>query len=109
MPDNPIAPPAQSQPTEPMMNAKFPIEIARIEKNKSAKECVRVSLTEWDTRTLIHIRVYVTGPDGKEHSTQKGIAMAVRKLPELAAAINDALAHARELGLLDEEQHDGRS
>jgi hypothetical protein len=34
--------------------------------------------------------------------TTKGTAMVVRRLPELAAAINKAVAKARELGLLDE-------
>jgi Transcriptional Coactivator p15 (PC4) len=86
------------------MNAKFPIEIARIEKNKRNKECVLVSLTEYEGRKLINVRVYIKGPDGNEHPTQKGIAMSVRKLQELANAINKALAQARQLGLLDEEE-----
>jgi hypothetical protein len=35
--------------------------------------------------------------------TKKGLAMAARRLPELANAITKALEKARELGLIDDE------
>jgi Transcriptional Coactivator p15 (PC4) len=63
---------------------------------------VRVDLGEYEGHPLINVRVWETGSDGIDRPTKKGIALTVRKLPELHAAITKALAKARELSLLDD-------
>ena len=79
-----------------------PIEIAKFWKNRRRAESVHVSLSEYEGHCLINVRVYATGADGIDRPTPKGVAMAVRKLPELAEAIDKAHLKARELGLLDD-------
>lgn len=79
-----------------------PIEI-KFWKNRRRNESVCVSLSEYEGRCLINVRVYCTGADGIDRPTPKGVAMGIRKLPELAKAVNKALAKACELGLLNDE------
>jgi hypothetical protein len=80
-----------------------PIEIAKFWKNRRRAESVHVSLSEYEGHCLINVRVYATGTDGIDRPTTKGIALAVRKLPELAEAIGKAHDEARRLGLLQGE------
>ncbi|MCJ9704425.1 PC4/YdbC family ssDNA-binding protein [Bradyrhizobium sp. SHOUNA76] len=80
-----------------------PIEIT---KNRARNESLHVSLSEYEGHCLINVRIYSTGSDGIDRPTPKGVAMGIRKLPELAKAITAALGKARELGLLDEAEHD---
>jgi hypothetical protein len=63
-------------------------------------ESVRVQLREFEGRPLIDVRKHFTNGEGKLQATKKGLALAITRLPELAAAINQALAKARTLGLL---------
>jgi hypothetical protein len=80
-----------------------PVEIARFWKNRARVESLHVSLSEYEGHALINVRIYATGTDGIDRPTQKGVAMSVRKLPELARALATAESRARELGLLDAE------
>jgi hypothetical protein len=80
-----------------------PIEIAKFWKSRNRSEHVRVEISEYQGHRLINIRVWQTGSDGIDRPTTKGIALSVRKLPELAEAIGKAHLKARELGLLDAE------
>jgi hypothetical protein len=80
-----------------------PVEIAKFWKNRRRSESVRVSLSEYEGHCLINVRVYLTGTDGIDRPTPKGVAMGIRKLPELAQALVKAEAQARSLGLLDDE------
>jgi hypothetical protein len=80
------------------------IEIAKFWKNRRRNESVHVSLSEYEGRCLINVRVYCTGTDGIDRPTPKGVAMGIRKLPELARTLVKAEAKARELGLLDDER-----
>jgi hypothetical protein len=80
-----------------------PIEIARFWKNRRRNESVRVSLSEYEGQCLINVRVYCTGTDGIDRPTPKGVAMGIRKLPELARTLVKAEAKARELGLIEPE------
>jgi hypothetical protein len=80
-----------------------PVEIAKFWKNRRRVESIHVSLSEYEGHALVNVRIYATGTDGIDRPTQKGVAMAVRKLPELARALVKAEAQARSLGLLDEE------
>ena len=79
-----------------------PIEIAKFWKNRRRIESLRVSLSEYEGCALINVRIYATGTDGIDRPTTKGVAMSIRKLPELARTLVKAEAKARELGLLDD-------
>lgn len=78
-----------------------PITIAKFWKNRRRNESVHVSLSEYEGHALINVRIYATGADGIDRPTTKGVAMGIRRLPELAAGLAKALDRARALGLLD--------
>jgi hypothetical protein len=80
-----------------------PVEISKFWKNRRRNESVHVSLSEYEGHVLINVRVYATGTDGIDRPTPKGVAMGIRRLPELARALVKAEAKARELGLIDDE------
>jgi Transcriptional Coactivator p15 (PC4) len=63
---------------------------------------VRVELSEYEGHPLVNIRIWQTGTDGIDRPTKQGIALAIRKLPELASALAKAETRSRELGLLGE-------
>jgi Transcriptional Coactivator p15 (PC4) len=79
-----------------------PIEIAKFWRNRRG-EAIIISLREYEGRALIDCRIHFTNKEGKLKPTGKGFALVVLRLPELAKAINKALAKARELGLLPDE------
>jgi hypothetical protein len=64
-------------------------------------ESVRVQLREYQGRVLVDVRVHRTDTDGILKPTTKGVALSIRKLPKLTAAIGKALIKARELGLVE--------
>jgi hypothetical protein len=68
---------------------------------------IRVELSEYEGHPLINIRVWQTGSDGIDRPTKQGIALAIRKLPELARAVAKAETRARDLGLLDDPEASG--
>ena len=78
-----------------------PVIVAEFWANRRG-ESVRVQLREFEGRPLVDVRKHFTNGEGKLQATKKGLAIAVIRLPELAAAINRALATARELGLVNE-------
>lgn len=84
-----------------------PVEVAKFWKNRRRNESVHVTLSQYEGRSLINIRVYSTGADGIDRPTTKGIAMAVDKLPTLAKALLKAEAKAEELGLLVDNARTG--
>ena len=65
---------------------------------------VRIELSEYEGHPLINVRIWKTGSDGIDRPTVAGIALAIRKLPELAAGIGKALETARSLNLLPEDR-----
>jgi hypothetical protein len=77
--------------------------IATIAKNSN--ETVRIPLDEWRGCPLIDVRIVV--PLNRETGvlvpTKKGVSLKVERLPELIAALNDALVEARRLGLIESE------
>jgi|HubBroStandDraft_1064217.scaffolds.fasta_scaffold649449_1 ABC-type amino acid transport substrate-binding protein len=81
-----------------------PIEVARFWKNRRG-EAIVVRLSTYEGHTLIDQRTWFTATDGAL-KPGKGLACAVRHLPELAAAVNKALTKARELGLVDTDGTD---
>ncbi|RXG86502.1 transcriptional coactivator p15/PC4 family protein [Bradyrhizobium zhanjiangense] len=81
----------------------FPIEIAKFWKNRARNESLHVSLSEYEGHCLINVRLYTTGSDGIDRPTQKGVAMGIQKLPDLARALNRAVAIAKKMGLIAED------
>jgi hypothetical protein len=80
-----------------------PFTVAKFWKSRNHAEHIRVDLSEYEGRAIINVRIWQTGSDGIDRPTTKGIAMSVRKLPELAKALANAETKARELRLLDDE------
>jgi hypothetical protein len=80
--------------------------ISRFWKNRRRNESVRVSLSEYEGHSIIDVRIFATGKDGIDRPTPRGVAMGIRRLPELSRALVKAEAKARELGLI---QEDGQS
>jgi Transcriptional Coactivator p15 (PC4) len=76
-----------------------PVEIARFWKNRK-HDAVVVTLSTFEGRNIIDVRQSFMTKDGKLQPTQKGVAMVVLRLPDLAKAVNKALAKAQELGLI---------
>jgi hypothetical protein len=66
-------------------------------------EAVRVQIRKYEGRHLIDLRKFFTGRDGKLHPTSKGLAVSIKKLPDLASGISKALSAAHDLGLIDDE------
>jgi len=81
-----------------------PVVISKFWKSRNHTEHVRVELSEYQGRPLINVRLWQTGSDGIDRPTVKGIAMAIRKLPELARALASAELKARELGLIGDNE-----
>ena len=84
------------------------VEIAKFWKSRNRAEHVRVDLSEYKGHSLINVRIWQTGSDGIDRPTAKGIAMSVRKLPQLASALTKAEAKAIELGLLQGDDDGGQ-
>lgn len=68
-------------------------------------EAVVTSLRQFESHVLCDLRVCFSNKEGQLQPTKKGLAVVVLRLPDLAAAVNKALAKARELGLLEESHH----
>ncbi len=81
-----------------------PVIISKFWKNRR-HDAVIVSLSTYEGRNLVDLRTHAM-KEGRLVPTPKGLAIVVRRLPELAQAINKALAKAKELGLLENEKAD---
>ena len=79
------------------------VVISKFWKNRRRNESVRVSLSEYEGHSIIDVRVFATGTDGIDRPTPRGVAMGIRRLPELSRALVKAEAKARELGLIEED------
>lgn len=77
-----------------------PIIIAAFPKNR--RETFRVALDQWQGVDLVDLRVTVdlTGTSGVQSPTKRGVSLNVALLPQLVAALQEAEARARELGLI---------
>ncbi|WP_018320236.1 hypothetical protein [Bradyrhizobium sp. WSM2793] len=54
-----------------------------------------------DPINVVDVRLFAMNRAGANVPTSKGVSMSVNRLPDLAKAVSQALAKARELGLLD--------
>jgi hypothetical protein len=81
-----------------------PVPICKFWKSPRDRSAhVRIEISEYRGHRLVNVRVWETGSDGIDRPSVKGIALSVRKLPELADGINKALDKARELGLIPDD------
>ena len=85
-----------------------PVEVAKFFKNRR-KDVIVVSLSTYEGRNLVDVRQHFHNDQGQMRPTSKGVAMVVLRLPDLAKAINKAMAKAKakELGLLDDDEAAG--
>jgi hypothetical protein len=90
------APRGRSRPT-----LSEPETVSRFWKNRQ-HDAIVVELATFEGRNLVDVRTNVMSR-GRLVPTPKGISIAVLRLPELAMAINRALARARELGLIPDD------
>jgi hypothetical protein len=69
---------------------------------KNSLEEIRVCLSEYNGVDLIDLRIFgdFTGSRDDKRATRKGIALNIRKLPELIQALLTARAEAERRGLL---------
>jgi hypothetical protein len=80
-----------------------PIEIAKWWKSRRRDIATVVSLGSHEGVNIVHVREYYTDHAGCMKPSTRGIAMSVRRLPELSRAVRLALEKARALDLLPEE------
>jgi Transcriptional Coactivator p15 (PC4) len=78
-----------------------PVTVATCWKNRGG-DAVYVRLTSYKVFNLIDIRNWRADAQGISQPG-KGIALQVKHLPWLHAAIGQAMARAKELGLIDDE------
>lgn len=76
-----------------------PIIVAQFFKNRR-KDIIRATLKTYEGTPLIDLRQFYTDKEGKVQPSGKGIAVHVRRLPELLDALRKAHAKAIELGLI---------
>lgn len=68
---------------------------------KNSSEEIRVDIGSFSGRATIAIRAWYTDSSGTSRPGKAGPTIALRHLPEIAAAFTLALETARERGLLD--------
>jgi hypothetical protein len=70
---------------------------------KNSTEEIRIRLAAWHGSNIIDLRVYTAfaDSDGERRPTKRGLALGLHRLPELAEAVETALAEARRRGLLE--------
>jgi len=79
------------------------IEIEKLWKSRRRDIAIVISLAPFEGQTIFDIRQHVIGSDGIMRPTPRGLAMVVRRLPEIAAAITKALTVARTRGLIPDD------
>jgi hypothetical protein len=81
-----------------------PIEVAKWWKSRRRDIAIVVSLSAYEGHNLVNVREHFVGSDGCMRPTTKGLAMVVRRLPDLAKAVNKAMKQAQEMGLLPDDE-----
>jgi len=76
-----------------------PVVVDQFWKNRQ-HDAIVTSLSTYEGKNLVDVRMHAM-KDGRLVPTPKGLAVVVLRLPDLAKAVNKALAKARALGLLD--------
>jgi hypothetical protein len=88
----------------PHFNRTVPIWAEEFSLN--SREIVRVELGKVNGTPIVNLRRWFR-PDGEPpRPTKKGLACALKHLPDIAALVNEALRRARGLGLLPSDGPD---
>jgi hypothetical protein len=72
-------------------SAEFPL---------NQRDFIRIEITRFKGSPILSVRCWFRPDDGPERPTRRGIAFAIRHLPNTAAQLNEALGQARAAGLL---------
>jgi hypothetical protein len=73
-----------------------------VAKNAANTAEIRISISSWKGRTLLHVREYVPGAvAGEWWPTSKGVSLALDRIGELLKALHWAEAEALKRGLID--------
>lgn len=80
--------------TQPLLISEWP---------KNERESVRVTIEEFNGRSIINARIWFRADDGEMRPGKAGIAMGVKHLPALAQAFAEAEAKAIEQGMIELE------
>ena len=83
------------------MNLAEPIQIGKFWKNRRG-DAVFVQIKSYEGVVFCDIRQFFQNDAGQSYPTKKGVAVGLRKLPELVALLEKTLAKASELGLMRE-------
>jgi hypothetical protein len=78
-----------------------PIMVGRFFKNRRG-DIVAVQIKSFEGVVFCDIRQFFQNDAGQSCPTKKGVALTLRKLPELVELLEKTLAKARELGLIRE-------
>lgn len=91
---------AKPNPGSKPLPAALPVVVNQFFSNRRG-EFVRTTIDRFEGVTVADLRKFYSGGDGISRPTRKGITVAIKHLPELAKAVNQAVAKARELGLIE--------
>lgn len=70
-------------------------------KGRRRNNHVRVTLKRFEGRPIVDVRQFFVTVDGRSQPTTRGVAIDVRRLPELRKALEKAEAKALELDLIE--------
>jgi hypothetical protein len=70
-------------------------------KGRLRTECIRVTISRYQGKPIVDVRVFFTTPTGHMRPTKKGVAFAIAKLPELRKALEKAELKALDLDLIE--------
>ncbi len=70
-------------------------------KGRQRTECIRVTISRYQGKPIVDVRVFFTTPTGHMQATRKGVAFAIAKLPELRRALEKAELKALDLDLIE--------
>lgn len=77
---------------------ELPVTIA--EWSRNGRETLRVRLDTFNARTVVDCRCWYADGHGELKPGRRGLTLHVSHLPALSDALNKALRHAEELGLV---------
>ena len=83
-----------------------PIEIAKFWKSaRNRKQSIVLAIKHYEGHTFLDCRLFDTNAEGQSVPTAKGVTIGMARLSEFSAAVTKAMAKAKELGLLADDDH----
>jgi hypothetical protein len=82
-----------------------PVEIAKFWKSaRNRKQSIVVAIKQYEGHTFLDCRLFGTNTEGQSVPTTKGLTIGMARLLEFEAAVTKAVAKARELDLIDDDE-----